>query len=183
MARITSSEYYARASTYSAAAFADAEDIAHGPAVMRPQRHWHVPCKIGLRCRTLPVPCLCLMTMTILAQPSQRRGTTRVSPPSRPANGQHAPELIHGSLRPCLIVLDLMMPVRSGEDFRGGQLADPDLAAIPLLVYSARRCHRCLKRRSGPGLCRGALCMAGLRHDLKTVAARLRVAAVLRETG
>jgi len=40
--------------------------------------------------------------------------------------------------RPSLIVLDLMLPVVSGEAFRETQLADPELASIPVLVVSAR---------------------------------------------
>lgn len=40
-------------------------------------------------------------------------------------------------VRPCLIVLDLMMPVMNGEEFREKQLRDPDLSTIPVLVISA----------------------------------------------
>jgi CheY-like chemotaxis protein len=38
---------------------------------------------------------------------------------------------------PCLIVLDLMMPVMDGVSFRRRQLEDPRLAAIPVVVVSA----------------------------------------------
>jgi CheY-like chemotaxis protein len=40
---------------------------------------------------------------------------------------------------PCLIVLDLMMPVMDGRAFRQQQLLDPVLAAIPTVVMSAHR--------------------------------------------
>ncbi|NTU84354.1 MAG: response regulator [Chloroflexales bacterium] len=40
--------------------------------------------------------------------------------------------------RPCLILLDLMMPVMNGWEFRQAQLADPGLAPIPVVVISAR---------------------------------------------
>jgi CheY-like chemotaxis protein len=41
--------------------------------------------------------------------------------------------------RPCLILLDLMMPRMDGRGFRAAQLADPALAAIPVVVLSAYR--------------------------------------------
>jgi CheY-like chemotaxis protein len=55
-------------------------------------------------------------------------------------NGQEA----LGRLRalptlPCLILLDLMMPVMDGVAFREKQLEDPTLAAIPVVVISAAR--------------------------------------------
>ena len=40
---------------------------------------------------------------------------------------------------PCLILLDLMMPVMDGRAFREQQLQDPDLAEIPIVVFSAYR--------------------------------------------
>jgi CheY-like chemotaxis protein len=40
--------------------------------------------------------------------------------------------------RPSLIVLDLMLPIVSGEAFREAQLADERLQSIPVLVVSAR---------------------------------------------
>jgi CheY-like chemotaxis protein len=39
---------------------------------------------------------------------------------------------------PKLILLDLMMPVMSGWEFRAAQQADARLAAIPVVVLSAR---------------------------------------------
>jgi CheY-like chemotaxis protein len=38
---------------------------------------------------------------------------------------------------PCVILLDLMMPVMDGHAFRAAQLADPAIADIPVLVLSA----------------------------------------------
>jgi CheY-like chemotaxis protein len=70
-------------------------------------------------------------------------------------NGYEAVGAIHGrdaldKLRatgatPCLIVLDLMMPVMDGETFREQQLQDPALCAIPTVVMSA---YRELERRA-----------------------------------
>ncbi|WP_242343820.1 response regulator [Anaeromyxobacter terrae] len=41
---------------------------------------------------------------------------------------------------PDLILLDLMMPVMNGWNFREAQLADPALAPIPVVVMSAQDC-------------------------------------------
>jgi CheY-like chemotaxis protein len=41
--------------------------------------------------------------------------------------------------RPALVLLDLNMPVMNGWQFRQEQLADPDLAAIPVVVMTAAR--------------------------------------------
>jgi CheY-like chemotaxis protein len=40
---------------------------------------------------------------------------------------------------PCLILLDLMMPIMDGRTFRERQLDSPKLAAIPVIVFSAYR--------------------------------------------
>jgi CheY-like chemotaxis protein len=40
-------------------------------------------------------------------------------------------------LQPALILLDLMMPVMNGRQFRIEQLRDPSLAGIPVVVMSA----------------------------------------------
>lgn len=53
-------------------------------------------------------------------------------------NGAEALESLGRSKRlPDLIILDLMMPIMNGWDFRSAQLADPRLAAIPTLVLTA----------------------------------------------
>jgi two-component system, chemotaxis family, chemotaxis protein CheY len=40
-------------------------------------------------------------------------------------------------LRPCVIVLDIMMPRCSGPEFRRRQLEDPRIADVPVIVLSA----------------------------------------------
>ena len=40
--------------------------------------------------------------------------------------------------QPSLILLDLMMPVMAGEEFRRRQLAIPSIRSIPVVVVSAR---------------------------------------------
>lgn len=52
-------------------------------------------------------------------------------------NGHDALEYLETHPTPNLIVLDLMMPVMDGPEFRHRQLADPRWAAIPVLVMSA----------------------------------------------
>jgi CheY-like chemotaxis protein len=40
--------------------------------------------------------------------------------------------------RPRLVLLDLMMPIMDGPQFRAEQLADPSLSCIPVLCISGR---------------------------------------------
>ena len=53
------------------------------------------------------------------------------------ANGHAALNHLRKGLRPCAILLDLMMPVMDGWDFRNEQLADPDLKDIPVVILTA----------------------------------------------
>jgi len=63
------------------------------------------------------------------------------------AEGYHVAEAVDGvsalrllrtgAVRPCLIVLDLMMPRMIGWDFRTEQSSDRSLADIPVVVVSA----------------------------------------------
>jgi DNA-binding response OmpR family regulator len=39
--------------------------------------------------------------------------------------------------RPCMVLLDLMMPIMDGFDFRVHQLRDPALAQVPVLCLTA----------------------------------------------
>jgi CheY-like chemotaxis protein len=52
-------------------------------------------------------------------------------------NGREALELLHDHEAPRLILLDLMMPVMDGWQFRHAQLEDPMIARIPVVVLSA----------------------------------------------
>jgi len=51
-------------------------------------------------------------------------------------NGREALSALQDGLRPSLIVLDLMMPVMSGWEFREHVLRDPSLRAIPVVVVT-----------------------------------------------
>jgi CheY-like chemotaxis protein len=53
------------------------------------------------------------------------------------SNGAHALEQLRQGPRPCLILLDLMMPVMSGWDFMAEQRKDAALADIPVVVITA----------------------------------------------
>jgi len=53
------------------------------------------------------------------------------------ANGREALAYLHDSERPDVILLDLMMPVMDGWEFRRQQQADPALAPVPVIVLSA----------------------------------------------
>jgi CheY-like chemotaxis protein len=52
-------------------------------------------------------------------------------------NGQEALDYLRQGNRPRLIVLDVIMPVLDGEQFRQEQLRDPSIASIPVIVVSA----------------------------------------------
>ena len=52
------------------------------------------------------------------------------------ANGREALDVAAREL-PSLILLDLMMPVMNGWQFRAEQIKDPRLAPVPVLVISA----------------------------------------------
>jgi CheY-like chemotaxis protein len=53
------------------------------------------------------------------------------------SNGIDALNQLRSGLRVDAIVLDVMMPVMDGWDFRAEQLADPSLRDIPVVVISA----------------------------------------------
>lgn len=51
---------------------------------------------------------------------------------------------------PCLILLDLMMPVMDGFAFRAAQVRSPDLATTPVILISALDDENQITRRLGP---------------------------------
>lgn len=52
-------------------------------------------------------------------------------------DGGEALRALQAGLRPCVILLDLMMPVMDGWTFRAELEKDPALARIPVVVISA----------------------------------------------
>jgi CheY-like chemotaxis protein len=63
------------------------------------------------------------------------------------ANGKEALEAL-ARVRPSLILLDLMMPVMNGWEFRRAQLENPQIADIPVVVLSALKEHQVEATRS-----------------------------------
>jgi CheY-like chemotaxis protein len=53
------------------------------------------------------------------------------------SNGRQALEYLQTGKPTCLILLDLMMPVMNGWEFRKQQLRDAAIASIPVVVLSA----------------------------------------------
>jgi CheY-like chemotaxis protein len=52
-------------------------------------------------------------------------------------HGAAALQYLKSAGRPCLILLDLMMPVMDGKTFREAMLRDPALASIPVVLITA----------------------------------------------
>lgn len=53
------------------------------------------------------------------------------------ANGREALNRLYTGLRPCMIILDLMMPVMNGFEFRDEQMRNQEFAGIPVIIWSA----------------------------------------------
>lgn len=52
-------------------------------------------------------------------------------------NGAEALNYLNSAEQPCLIVLDILMPVMDGRQFRAALLRDAEMAKIPLVVVTA----------------------------------------------
>jgi CheY-like chemotaxis protein len=75
------------------------------------------------------------------------------------SNGSDAMAWLERGLGPSVILLDLVMPVMDGWEFRGKQLADPRFASIPVVLVSgtaessdevsALRPHRVVRKPYG----------------------------------
>jgi CheY-like chemotaxis protein len=59
------------------------------------------------------------------------------------------------SEHPCVILLDLMMPVMDGVEFRQAQVGDPEIRNIPVIVVSARHDARSTASSLGVAGCVG----------------------------
>jgi CheY-like chemotaxis protein len=51
--------------------------------------------------------------------------------------------------RPCLVLLDVMMPVMDGFEFRARQVSEPELAVVPVLCLTAMFDPPLVERRMG----------------------------------
>src|SRR6266851_2685046 len=76
---------------------------------------------------------------TRTCQGATRSAGTRASPEihSGSCNGLEGLEKLKTDCAPCVILLDLMMPVMDGWQFRAKQLSEPGLAQLPVIVLSA----------------------------------------------
>ncbi len=52
-------------------------------------------------------------------------------------NGREALDYLRRQTPPCVVLLDLMMPIMNGWEFRAEQRRDPAIAAIPIVILSA----------------------------------------------
>jgi CheY-like chemotaxis protein len=52
-------------------------------------------------------------------------------------NGKDALDLLGKIPKPCLVLLDMMMPIMNGREFLDRVMADSSLSPIPILVVSA----------------------------------------------
>jgi CheY-like chemotaxis protein len=64
-------------------------------------------------------------------------------------DGQAALDRLRRGLRPCAILLDLMMPRMNGWEFRHEQLQDADLKEIPIVVITAAGLDAAAKAQLG----------------------------------
>ena len=52
-------------------------------------------------------------------------------------NGRAALDILERGLRPCVVLLDLMMPIMDGWDFRAEQVGHRDLTDVPIIIVTA----------------------------------------------
>ena len=57
---------------------------------------------------------------------------------TRAENGQVGLDILRAGARPCLVLLDLQMPLVDGFTFRRRQLEDPRIAGIPVVVMTGQ---------------------------------------------
>ena len=55
--------------------------------------------------------------------------------------------------RPCMVLLDLMMPVMSGQEFRAAQSTDPSISSVPVIVVTAAQPSRTELAKLAPQEC------------------------------
>jgi len=69
------------------------------------------------------------------------------------SNGREALAWLRAHEAPCLVLLDLMMPIVSGYDFLGAVKEDPALRAVPIVIISAASREKVEEARAGSTAC------------------------------
>lgn len=79
------------------------------------------------------------------------------------SNGLEALRYLRAAAPPCVILLDLMMPVMDGWEFRSHQRADPALSGIPVFVVTAGgNCEDAARKLEAAGCLRKPLALEKL---------------------
>jgi CheY-like chemotaxis protein len=92
--------------------------------------------------------------------------------PVHPAhNGKEALDWLQRNGGPCVVLLDLMMPVMDGRTFLGIRSADPFLAKIPVLVVSADGCCADVAKHAVAGVLSKPIAVDGLIGAIERCAA------------
>ena len=82
------------------------------------------------------------------------------------SNGEEALEVMRGR-RPCAVLLDMMMPVMDGWQFRRRQLEEPRLAKVPVLCMSAVARPEDVEAELGLGCLRKPLDVAAVLREVQ----------------
>ena len=65
------------------------------------------------------------------------RLSSRGFPTKSAGNAKEAMQILHSGIRPCLLLLDIMMPGKTGWEFADMLLKEPLLSTIPIKFMSA----------------------------------------------
>ena len=56
-------------------------------------------------------------------------------------HGEQALAVLRAGAKPCVVLLDERMPVLNGLEFRRRQLLDPEIADIPVVLFTGEKAH------------------------------------------
>ncbi len=85
------------------------------------------------------------------------------------SNGQEGLDRLREAVKkPCLVLLDMMMPVMDGWAFRSAQRSDPEIASIPVVLLTAHaNVEQAAEQMNAAGFLKKPI---GVEHLLSTVA-------------
>lgn len=84
-------------------------------------------------------------------------------------HGQEALKLLQSTPHPALIILDIMMPVMNGVEFRAAQLRDSKLASIPTIALSADRTFLHKGQEQFQGVLKKPVALEDLLHVIEKI--------------